>query len=573
MAVDVEELERRQDEMLAEEANQCRLRIQEQLEAGGGVGVCPPTWDGIMCWDGAEAGELCEQPCPAYITGFDPRENVTRRCTETGWYMHPVSKTSWTNFSRCFNRPDATVILDPPKSNISDFEMFLPAVKIISTTGYAVSLMSLIAAFCILATVKKLRCPRNTLHMHLFLSFIMRAFMALLKHSLFVQGLGLPSDVTNTPDGDMFGSEFEENWECKLITSMWEYFIMANYSWILMEGLYLHNLIFLALFSDTSAITLYVTLGWGLPAVFVLAWVVCRLLLDDFVCWTVYRRPQLFLLVRVPIVASIILSFGLFVNIVRVLFLKLRASVCEETRRYRRWAKSTLVLVPLFGVHYTIFIGLSYSNDSRVELAYLFCDQLFASFQGFFVAVLYCFLNGEVRAEVARKWRRLRRRGAAGGARASVAGSLPGHTLISTAGGAGGGAGGGVANGPGRAGLPQGASRYSLPRASCYSTTSCTSLSAAGTSVGVGGGGANGFLGGWSLNKRRSGSGLDGGGGGGNARSCHSGLADLGTGSCFSNLSEAAGGRAAGERRWSSRSDYSVAGSALEMHSMDAGHI
>lgn len=30
-----------------------------------------------------------------------------------------------------------------------------------------------------------------------------------------------------------------------------------------MEGLYLHNLIFLALFSDSSAITLYVILGWG----------------------------------------------------------------------------------------------------------------------------------------------------------------------------------------------------------------------------------------------------------------------------------------------------------------------
>jgi parathyroid hormone receptor 1 len=39
--------------------------------------------------------------------------------------------------------------------------------------------------------------------------------------------------------------------------------MVANYSWILMEGLYLHNLIFLALFSDTSSITLYVVLGWG----------------------------------------------------------------------------------------------------------------------------------------------------------------------------------------------------------------------------------------------------------------------------------------------------------------------
>ena len=54
-----------------------------------------------------------------------------------------------------------------------------------------------------------------------------------------------------------------QNWVCKLITSLWQYFIMANYSWILMEGLYLHNLIFLALFSDTSSITPYVGLGWG----------------------------------------------------------------------------------------------------------------------------------------------------------------------------------------------------------------------------------------------------------------------------------------------------------------------
>ena len=50
---------------------------------------------------------------------------------------------------------------------------------------------------------------------------------------------------------------------------------------------------------------------------------------------------------------------------------------------YRRWARSTLVLVPLFGVHYTVFLGMSYSIgvNETVELVWLFCDQLFASFQ------------------------------------------------------------------------------------------------------------------------------------------------------------------------------------------------
>lgn len=77
----------------------------------------------------------------------------------------------------------------------------------------------------------------------------------------------------------------------------------------------------------------------------------------------------------------------------------------RKKMKYRRWAKSTLILVPLFGIHYTIFLPLSYLKNQQVELVWLFCDQLFASFQGTFVALLYCILNGEVRTEIRRMWK------------------------------------------------------------------------------------------------------------------------------------------------------------------------
>jgi len=100
--------------------------------------------------------------------------------------------------------------------------------------------------------------------MHLFASFVMRAFMALLKDILFVSGLGLGDLVIKNGDDYWLLDEMRNNWHCKMFTSLWQYFILANYFWILMEGIYLHNLVFLALFTDAnSSIAGYYASGWG----------------------------------------------------------------------------------------------------------------------------------------------------------------------------------------------------------------------------------------------------------------------------------------------------------------------
>nr|KAG5704100.1 hypothetical protein BaRGS_017604 [Batillaria attramentaria] len=52
--------------------------------------------------------------------------------------------------------------------------------------------------------LRKLHCPRNTIHLNLFASFILRATMSFMKENLLVEGLGFHSDVIETDDGIQF---------------------------------------------------------------------------------------------------------------------------------------------------------------------------------------------------------------------------------------------------------------------------------------------------------------------------------------------------------------------------------
>lgn len=45
---------------------------------------------------------------------------------------------------------------------------------------------------------RKLHCPRNTVHVNMFVSFILRAIISFLKDMLLVQGLGFSFDVVQT---------------------------------------------------------------------------------------------------------------------------------------------------------------------------------------------------------------------------------------------------------------------------------------------------------------------------------------------------------------------------------------
>ncbi|KAK2522700.1 hypothetical protein Q9966_012355 [Columba livia] len=89
-------------------------------------------------------------------------------------------------------------------------------------------------------------------------------------------------------------------------------------------------------------------------------------------------------------------NFGIFLKILRMLISKLKAQQMSFHDYKYRLARSTLVLIPLLGIHEFVF---TFITDEQVEglsrHIRLFIQLTMSSFHGFFVAVLYCFANGE----------------------------------------------------------------------------------------------------------------------------------------------------------------------------------
>ncbi|OWK02829.1 PTH1R [Cervus elaphus hippelaphus] len=339
---------------------------------------CLPEWDHILCWPMGAPGEVVAMPCPDYIYDFNHKGHAYRRCDRNGsWELVPGHNRTWANYSECVKfltnetrervrafplspDPDQATRPPTPPPVTSDLALTPPAngsdgnsppaqevfdrLGMIYTVGYSVSLASLTVAV-----------------------------------------------------------------GCRVAVTVFLYFLATNYYWILVEGLYLHSLIFMAFFSEKKYLWGFTVFGWGLPAIFVAVWVGVRATLANTGCWDLSSGNKKWI-IQVPILASIVLNFILFINIVRVLATKLRetnAGRCDTRQQYRKLLKSTLVLMPLFGVHYIVFMATPYTEVSgtlwQVQMHY---EMLFNSFQGFFVAIIYCFCNGEVQAEIKKSWSR-----------------------------------------------------------------------------------------------------------------------------------------------------------------------
>uniref|UniRef100_A0A3P9ALR6 Corticotropin releasing hormone receptor 2 n=1 Tax=Esox lucius TaxID=8010 RepID=A0A3P9ALR6_ESOLU len=314
---------------------------------------CNGTTDEIgTCWPRSNTGRMVERPCPEYINGvkYNTTRSAYRQCMDNG---------TWAD-----------------KSNYSSCEPILEE-KVGMNIGYI-----------IITLVVSIRCLRNIIHWNLITTFILRNVMWFLLQLI-----------------DHNVHESNEPW-CRLITTIYNYFVVTNFFWMFVEGCYLHTAIVMTYSTDKLKKWVFLFIGWCIPCPIIVAWAIGKLYNENEQCWF-GKEPGKYIdyIYQGPVILVLLINFVFLFNIVRILMTKLRASTTSETIQYRKAVKATLVLLPLLGITYMLFF-VNPGEDDISQIVFIYFNSFLQSFQGFFVSVFYCFLNGEVRSAARKRLHR-----------------------------------------------------------------------------------------------------------------------------------------------------------------------
>ncbi|XP_042149737.1 diuretic hormone receptor [Ixodes scapularis] len=346
----------------------------------GGLVTCMPAWDGLSCWPRTPGESVALVSCFSSLNGldYDTSQNASRLCSSNG---------SWaerSDYSNC----------------IPVYEVERP---IDGTTiyyiGYGMSLCALTIALWIFLYYKDLRCLRNTIHVNLMVTYFLISITWITTATL----QSIPSPVYHKSACFMY----------VVLT----YLMGTNFFWMFVEGLYLFILVVKTFSIELVRMHVYAFIGWGIPAVVVTIWAVTKAYLSpnhndpnlsDGMC--VWQLKDIYDCVFiVPVILVLLTNIFFLSQIMWVLITKLRAATSVESQQYRKAAKALLVLIPLLGVSYILVIWTPQHKTAKVIFTYV--QITLFSTQGFTVAVLYCFLNGEVRNSVRHhleRWKTMR---------------------------------------------------------------------------------------------------------------------------------------------------------------------
>ncbi|CAH1105557.1 unnamed protein product [Psylliodes chrysocephalus] len=255
--------------------------------------------------------------------------------------------------------------------------------RTIEMVGLSFSLVSLIISLYIFFTYRVLKNNRTKIHKNLFIATLLQVIFRLVKYI----------DQEFEPSKKFLNTGYL----LQINIALLEYAKTAMFLWMFIEGLYLHNMITVTVFQEYNYIKIYCYVGWILPGLMTAGWLIAMLVKE--MTWEYYYFLDYYWILEGPRSAVIVINLMFLLNIIRVLVVKLRESHTSEIEQVRKAVRAAIFLLPLMGISHILFFHYKF-NEAWKFAAWLFSSYFLGTFQGFFVAVLYCFLNGEVQTAI-----------------------------------------------------------------------------------------------------------------------------------------------------------------------------
>ncbi|XP_062524581.1 neuropeptide receptor B2 isoform X3 [Bombyx mori] len=371
-----------------------------------GVRYCQPRFDGYLCWPPTAAGETTYLRCPVARLS-DSTKNAYRRCGIDGlWNTKKFNETSeigWTNYTPCFPmeiRNMLNELYEEDETGAQDKFNVALRTRYLEIFGFTLSFIALSISLYIFIHFRALRNHRTRIHKHLFGAMLVQV---LIRLTVYIDQAVVRSSISSTDDNTTMTRGIDNMpYICEGSYVLLEYATSAMFLWMFMEGLYLHNVVAANNLRERVPYQWYCVWAWGAPVVITSIWTILTALKyrgeKVQTCWYGYNFTGIYWIVQGPRLIVILINFVFLLNILRVLIMKLSKSARREIVKVRKAVRAALVLLPLLGITNIMnMFEAPLSSDPIRFAVWSYLTHFLRSFQGFFIALIYCFLNGEVK--------------------------------------------------------------------------------------------------------------------------------------------------------------------------------
>ncbi|KAL3220014.1 hypothetical protein MRX96_005751 [Rhipicephalus microplus] len=339
---------------------------------------CPATWDGWTCYKNTPAGTTVQKPCPAhayFITEQPQCIKLSKKtCWENGTWFYSQEYGKEYTFYDCGS-------LEYHRS-----------MTIFSIVLHSLSVVVLVPAIIIFSVYKQLQVHRIALHKNFCVAMVLYDISVILVDSVFIL------DHVNE-EKRIYGSTRTRT--CARCCTCYH----ATSGCASMHGCSAKAFTCIGsshrLSPNRNHCSSFMSSVGVVPAIFVAINAALRALRNRPPLLDGQHRRDTTGLRWPPGLFCLFANFVFLCNIIRVLVTKLRSTHATEPSQFRKAVRAVLVLFPLFGMHFLMTVYRSPANCGAWEV-YQYISKASDGLQGFFVAVIFCYFNGEVQGQITR---------------------------------------------------------------------------------------------------------------------------------------------------------------------------